>query len=321
MALKVGEYSIALDCGEPSANVNFVSHAHSDHISGIRKNRKVIASQVTKEFIQCRNGRKQIELIENPKNIEMLNAGHILGSKQLYATSEELGASVIYSGDYQLQRSLVAEPIETKSADILIIDSTYPDKKVSFGDRNEVMSDIQNYIRERLKEGIVLFGSYTLGKSQELIKIANEAGFCPVVDEKISMINKIYEKHGVGLDYLSMHKDESELESMLNDNFLGITSVSKLQELAYRLSSVYRKKVFTAEATGFAKVLDLGVDAQFPLSDHADFKQATEYIDMCNPKIVYTYGNRMSSELFARNLSDDGYNASVYGELSILQTR
>ena len=52
MSLTVGEYSIALDCGDPSANVNFVSHAHSDHTSGIRKNRKVIASKITKELVE-----------------------------------------------------------------------------------------------------------------------------------------------------------------------------------------------------------------------------------------------------------------------------
>lgn len=312
MVLNVGEYSIALDCGDPSANVNFVSHAHSDHISGLRKSRKVIASQATKEFIECRNSKKQIELITDPKQIELLNAGHILGSKQLYATSEALGASVIYSGDYQMQKSLVAEPIETKNADILIIDSTYPDKELVFDDRDEIMSAIQSYLEDRLEKGIVLFGSYALGKAQEIIKIANEVGICPIVDEKIDSVNRVYERNGIALDYASAYKDRYEFESMVSENFFGLTSLSNLQEVAYRLGHAYRKKVYTAVATGFAKVFDMGTDAQFPLSDHADFKQAIEYINACNPKSIYTRGNRECSEVFAKNLSSQGYNASVF---------
>lgn len=312
MAISIGEYSIALDCGDPSANVNFVSHAHSDHTSGLRKDKKVIASQITKEFIQCRTKRKSIELIENPRDIKLLDAGHILGSKQLYAEPEDLGASIMYTGDYQMQRSLVAEPIELKQADILIIDSTYPERDVVFGDRAEVMSSISEYIVKHLERGIVLFGSYTLGKAQEIIKIANEADVCPVVDQKVHDVNQIYEKHGIRLDYASSYKDESELESVLKGNFMGVTSVNSLQDVAYNLEKAHNKRVYTAVATGFAKVFNMDVDAQFPLSDHADYKQALEYINVCNPKVIYTRGESACAEKFARNLMEDGYDARVF---------
>lgn len=312
MNLTVGEYSIALDCGDPSANVNFVSHAHSDHTSGIRKNRKVIASKVTKELIECREVKKKLELIHDPKVVELLNAGHILGSRQLYVTSDVLGASVIYSGDYQMDKSLVAEPIETKKADILIIDSTYPDKETVFGDRNEIMTSIQRYIQAKIQKGIVLFGSYAVGKAQEINKIANEIGISPVVDQKISKINQIYNNNGAELDYVSSYKDECELDSVTKENFLGITTVSKLHEVAYKLGHAYGKKVYTAVATGFARGMDMGVDAQFPLSDHADFKQALDYIEACSPKVIYTRGSGECSKIFAKNLSEEGYNAKVF---------
>lgn len=312
MALNVGEYLISLDCGEPDANVNFVSHAHSDHISGLRKDRKVIASQITKELIESRNAKKRIELMEAPRQVEMLNAGHILGSKQLYAASEELGASIIYSGDYQMEESLVAEPIETKQADILIIDSTYPDKGTFFGDRNEIMTAMQHYMKAKLEKGIILFGSYALGKAQEITRIANEAGISPVVDERISIVNQIYSKHGTRLDYASAYKDECELESVTRDNFLAITTMPRLHETARRLSHAYGRKVYTAVATGFAKDFDLGVDVQFPLSDHADYGQALEYISACSPMVIYTRGSRECAELFARNLSSEGYDARPF---------
>ena len=312
MAINVGEYSISLDGKDPDANVSFVSHAHTDHLSGIRKDRKVIASAATKDLIELRDSRKRIELAKDPKNVRMLSAGHILGSRQLYTESEELGASILYSGDYQTDRSLAAEPIETKEADILIVDSTYPDRETVFGDREETMSSIQSFMKAKLERGIVLFGSYALGKSQELNLIANEAGIVPVVDEKIAAINRVYSRHGISMEYLSSSEDEDETAAALRSNFMGIVPVHRLAETARGLGKAHGKRVYTAVATGFARSFGMGTDAQFPLSDHADFRQALEYIGACNPREIYTRGNRDCSERFARNLSMEGYKAEAF---------
>ena len=40
MAISLGEYSVALDSKDDDANVNFVSHAHTDHIVGSARTRK-----------------------------------------------------------------------------------------------------------------------------------------------------------------------------------------------------------------------------------------------------------------------------------------
>ena len=59
MAVIVNGHSIAVDCWDSESTLNFVSHAHSDHISGIRKNKKVIASKITKELVEKRDPRKK----------------------------------------------------------------------------------------------------------------------------------------------------------------------------------------------------------------------------------------------------------------------
>ena len=312
MAVSINGNLVAIDCRDPDSTVNFVSHAHSDHTSGIRKSRKVIASRITKELVEARASGKKIELAEGLSGIELPNAGHILGSKQLYASSEELGAAVLYSGDYQMDNLPVAERIELKEADILIIDSTYPDPKDVFGDRQEIVLSIQKFIKSALEKGIVLFSSYALGKAQEINRIANEIGVCPVVDKKISVINGIYSGNGVNLEYLSIDNDEAEFESALGRNFLGISSMSNFRELASRLSGAYNKRVYTAVASGFAKNFHMGSYAQFPLSDHADFKQALEYISACSPSKIYTKGSRQNASVFAKNLAKNGHNAEVF---------
>lgn len=310
MAVIVNGHSIAVDCWDSESTLNFVSHAHSDHISGIRKNKKVIASKITKELVEKRDPRKKIELSEDIEGITMLNAGHILGSRQMYAGSEELGASVLYSGDYQMGSVAVAEPIELKEADILIIDSTYPEPSDVFGDRQEIILSIQKFIKNTVKKGIVLFSAYSLGKAQEINRIANDIGISPLVDRKIASMNEVYVKNDMKLGYFSA--EDEEVESNLGGNFLAITSMRNFNEIASRLANTYSRRVYTAVASGFAKNFNMGSYAQFPLSDHSDFRQALEYIDACSPSKIYTRGNHESSSVFAKNLSRLGYPAEVF---------
>ncbi len=310
VALHIGAYSVALDRKDPNSDLNFVSHAHSDHISGVRKGSAIFSSRITQELLEVRG--KSVSVIREPLGMHLLPAGHILGSSQLYAESSETSLSLIYSGDYQLDDSVAAERIETKAADVLIIDSTYPFPDVDFGDKDEVIASMQRYISNAANKGILLFGAYPLGKAQEIIKIANEIGVTPLVDAKVNAINAVYRANGISLEYASAGRNEEEFGSLLRSNFMGIVSTHRLRDVARRLSSFYGKRVLTAVATGFAKIFNMGTDAQFPLSDHADFRQALEYIEMCSPKAIYTYGSGRSAADFASYLKRRGYNASIY---------
>ena len=67
------------------------------------------------------------------------------------------------------------------------------------------------------------------------------------------------------------------------------------------------RRIFTAVATGFAMTQRFNTDVQFALSDHADFKQAIDYIEQCCPKRIYTRGQ--GCDIFAKNLKSEGYDA------------
>ncbi|MFP3215317.1 MAG: MBL fold metallo-hydrolase [Candidatus Micrarchaeota archaeon] len=310
MYLNLPEGKIALDTSDKSADLNFISHAHADHIRGAKKNAYVIASNETHNLIKVRNG-IELNIKPIPNNFKLLDAGHILGSKQLFIESS-LGYSILYTGDYQLQESCVAKKIEAKEADILIIDSTYPYLNVKFDERSEVEDAIKKYVLMKLEKGIVLLGAYALGKAQELIKILNSAGIIPVVDKKISGINKVYSNFGISLEYASIYDDEEAFNNIVKHNFVGVVSLKDLRELAEKMSIAYSKKVFTGVATGFAKLFRFNTDVQFPLSDHADIYQAANYIDLVGAKVVYTYGS--NPKLMASNLKRLGYEAMPFSE-------
>ena len=257
------------------------------------------------------NGPEIVKLMKKQeifKGVKLLPSGHIMGSRQLYVESDN-SYSLLYSGDFQTDVPVLAEKIQTKEADILIIDSTYPEKDIKFDDKKEVALAMQSYVLKKLDKGIVLFGAYSLGKAQDIIKILNDIGIVPIVDKKIHEINAVYAKYNINLSYASIYKNEDEFDLSIKRNFVGIVENSRLNSLAVLISKAYSKKVFTAVATGFAKMYNLNTDVQFPLSDHADFFQTKEYIEQCSPKLIYTFGRGSNPSILARNLSECGYNA------------
>ncbi len=305
MLFRVGERSIALDKYDHDAEFSFVSHAHSDHTQGLRKSSTALMSEQTAGLLAARG--KNVCTMVPPKSTAMINAGHILGSKQLYMEFDELGTDAIYSGDYQMQQSFAAERIEIKRAETLIIDSTYPYPNIEFDDRDDVAYAMQRYVRNKTSSGAaVVFGTYTMGKAQEIVRIMNDIGIVPTVDPKVARINEVYGEFGIHMRYSTVG-DESQ-ENGDSDPVL-IMSNSGLTACAMKVSEERKVRVYTAMASGFAKIYRFNTDVQFPLSDHADFKQAVEYVGCCQPKQIFTVGG--NSETMAKNLRAEGYRASV----------
>ncbi len=158
MKIDIDNYDVSLDLSHTLANLSFVSHAHSDHIRRAKKGAQILASMETKELIEARKG-VTLNVADLPQNVELLDSGHILGAKQFYLDSAEFGYSVVYTGDYQMQKSNVAKMIETKQVDVAIIDSTYPDTEIKFDDRKEVIDTIQYYVKQKVSRGTCLVWS------------------------------------------------------------------------------------------------------------------------------------------------------------------
>ncbi len=312
--LNVNGLAIALDRHESGADVNFVSHAHTDHIAAAKRAKPVFASKETLALMDAAYGisatATDVEAL--PGAIRMLDAGHMLGAKQLAVTDEAHGTKTLYSGDFQMRRSAAAAPIEITDAYVLIIDSTYPYPHISFDDHDEVEASLQEWTVDKAKDGVVLFGAYAMGKAQELIRILNRAGVTPVVGDRICAINAVYERHGVRLWYEPLHSQSGSGGAAPRGAFVGILENKEMKELAYSLAKERHRKVSTAVASGFAKVFRFNTDAQFPLSDHADFAQSVDYIEQTGARKIVTYGG--NQKLFAQNLRGAGYDAVPFTE-------
>lgn len=309
--LTANKMRISLDRREPSADLDFVSHAHTDHIAAVKSSKSVVASEQTVQLIEGLLGR-ELKTKEIPESMRLLSAGHMLGSKQLCVDDSETGKRTVYTGDFQLAPSRTADRIEIVDTDTLIMDSTYCSPHIKFDDKADVEWAIQKWTRDRLDRGSVLFGVYAMGKAQEVISVLNAAGITPVVSQKISRISGVYVRNGVGLRYHSRHDDPEECARELKGRFVGITERRDLAEFGAEMSQRRGDRVFTAVATGWSQAFRFDTDVQFGLSDHADFAQCVDYINSSGAKEVLTYGSNAGE--FAANLSAEGHNARAFGD-------
>jgi Cft2 family RNA processing exonuclease len=167
---------------------------------------------------------------------------------------------------------------------------------------------MRKFVRQN-ESSIIVFGAYVRGKTQELIRFLNiECGIAPIVSAKAAKVCSYYEKCGVSLDYIEV--GSSEAEEQMRSSFVAIMPQSMVNfSFGAQLSSAFGHDVKTAVATGWAAISRFPVDAAFPFSDHADFKQTMQYIYQSGAKkVICANANEEEAAAYLRRL---GINATT----------
>ncbi|MFA5931419.1 MAG: MBL fold metallo-hydrolase [archaeon] len=282
----------------------FLSHAHSDHVK-LSKKSEFFATKETIDLVRKRYGDAnftQVELNKKKKfddfELELLPNGHILGSAQAMLSSD--GKDFVFTSDFRLQDSLFFKGIEPIKSETLVLETTFGSPQYVFPKQSEVTSEMISWVSDKAKKGLVVLSGYSLGKAQELTKIANEAGFTPIVHDSIFELNEIYKKHGVNVG------DYTKLDHNLKDSSVLIMPPQLVdRHLFATLEHFDKRKFFSALATGWTH--RGAFDKTFPLSNHADFNDLIEYVKLTNPKLILT--DHGFCEEFARKLNKLGFNA------------
>ncbi|MGQ4833074.1 MAG: hypothetical protein ACP6IS_04115 [Candidatus Asgardarchaeia archaeon] len=293
--LNFGKVKVGLD--DSSAEINLISHAHADHISGKNESKIVLASKETIELYQVRKKTrikrfitiKERETIElNGLYITALNAGHVLGSFQFLI--ENANYSILYTGDFNVENSIIyrgAKPVET---DVLIVDSTYGKPEYVFPQRKELYSRMITEALKALAQGFIpVFQGYSLGKAQEAIAVFQRLKIPIYVGDMMTdQINKIYKQYGIDLKYQNILK--ADLDILMNGEAVLITANTGV--LKERLRAIFRNE--SEEIIGRLKIFPLtGWSIKrhrgIPLSGHTDFPRLLEFIERTRAKKVFTF--------------------------------
>jgi len=251
-----------------------------------------------------------------PQGIELHPAGHMLGATQILSDSENFGR-IAYTGDFKLRDGLTVKGAPMLSCDTLFAECTYGDPSVSFPDQSGVLSDMERWARQN-KSSIQLWGGYSTGKAQELVKFINTyLGETPIVGGRAAEVCEAYVRSGVKLQWLA--PDSVEGQEAMRGPFMAVMPPHQLHPLlSGRLAAVHRRKVLSAFATGWAMVRKLPMDAAFPLSDHADFAELLEYAKSSGAKkVILAHGD---NERTAKALRAAGVQAQSIESLEPEQT-
>jgi len=274
-----------------------ITHAHSDHLK--KHDAEMLMTSETRDLagFYSKTSAYNEEVEFGDLTITQHNANHILGSSQFEVRN---GKSVVYTGDIRLNEGFLFEQCPVVNSDVLIIESTYGMPHFKFPSSKKVFQSIKEWVEEKQEKKMnVVFGSYSLGKSQELIKVLNLIGLTPFVSSKIAEYSKVYVNNGVKLKYENYGEVTKEglfliteaKEKMNSDSFVAIAPPHLINKHLLRKFSFNGKETSAALLTGWGSLYSFaskGIERVFPLSDHADFNQLINYVEQAEPNQVFT---------------------------------
>jgi len=239
-----------------------------------------------------------VDLGENV-SLTVLNSGHVLGSAMFRVMGDDM--DLVYTGDLNTVETLTTKPADIVDAETLVIESTYGHPSYVFPPRTETTAKILKWVSETIAEGAIpAFKAYSIGKSQELIKLFNEYTKLEVVVGKtVSRASQTYVENGIKLDYTTVGSKEAA-STLLSGEAVYIDS-------QFRNIPTHRR-VKWAAVTGWALHYHFsGFSAGFPLSSHADYLHLLEYVEQTNPNKIYVLHG--FSKYFASILRKRGFDA------------
>ncbi|MSU37274.1 MAG: hypothetical protein EXS36_19700 [Pedosphaera sp.] len=145
-----------------------------------------------------------------------------------------------------------------------------------------------------------------MGKSQEILRALGPAGFRVMLHDAASTMTGVYVDLGQPIpEYAAWDPASARGHVVIAPPG---AAVAQLQAAVGKV----RKAVITGWAIDPSCRYQYQADADFPLSDHADFADLLEFVRLVNPRRVYTLHGFAAD--FAETLRELGYDARPLSE-------
>ena len=294
-----------------NCDFTFVSHAHTDHL--YKKtvtnnfNTRTLISNATSLIAKAR-GYKMTNAIEEFEGFQLVDSGHILGSKGLL-----IGNELYYTGDISTRERAFMKPAFIPSAYTLIIESTFGRAEYVFPQLEEIIHKTNKIISDMYDLGIpVILMGYPLGKAQLLTALFGHWEPMFVYDS-IHKINSLYISLGIPLKN-TMKYSLAEKRGILRKNRPWVMIAPLTNARSYFVKML--KRTYGAITIGFSGwainsrykfMMDL--DYSIPMSDHCDYRELIEVVRASKAKKIYTF-HGFAGE-FASALRRMGFDAQA----------
>uniref|UniRef100_A0A7C4D7U7 Exonuclease n=1 Tax=Staphylothermus marinus TaxID=2280 RepID=A0A7C4D7U7_STAMA len=303
-------------------NIRIITHAHADHVIGLNKSimysKHIVSTPATYELVSelgyVNNSLKPVYRTKSilldyfnridfdGEILEFYPVEHIIGSTQVRVLTDNY--VIGYTSDFKLTKNTFI----MKDLDVLIIEATYGDPVWRRPFKNDVIEYAIDILNEGLKKygRVVVYGYY--GKLQEFMKIIRDRGIDTpfLMNDKIYSITRIVEKYGWRIG-----------------NFYRLTFNTKYFDKYIVFEHMNKAKYRRIEGSVMNFVLT-GREFEEPvrkideytwliaLSDHADFDELINYVEISQPKLVIIDNSRDGYPYsLARELEKRGWKAIV----------
>lgn len=301
--------SVACDAFEENRPIRVVTHAHADHLSGLRRSLKtcerVLMTKPTRDLVKVIEGPDAlsggtVKTLEYGKafrygdeRVTLVYADHIMGAAQVLV-EDSSGARVAYTGDFRIDGTPVLE------CDTLVVEATYGTPSCQRSFKVDVRELLVSMVEERLRSGTVyVFGYY--GKLQEVMQILVNADVSVpfVMPERMFNLSKVCERHGMNLGCLTL-STRDEAKEMLNEN---LPCVAFYHMNARGSVGLDASRICVSGWEFRSPCRQIGQNEHIvALSDHSDFNGLIEYVRRSRPKRVITDNYRSCGDTLAREI-------------------
>jgi putative mRNA 3-end processing factor len=290
--------------------VNFVSHAHTDHLPS--KNGGTILSSLETSEIANLRGFKMENHVQSIDDFTLVDSGHILGAKGL------LFDDVFYTGDICTRNRGFLKGATIPKCKTLITECTFGLPEFVFPKLEEIQKQVNELISELYGKGIpVILMGYQLGKAQTITQLFGHWG--PLYfHDSVKQMNTLHRQLGVPLNDGIGHS-EAEKNGLLSKKPWVMVAPLMSEKNPFLKDMKSKYGAVTIGFSGWAQSSRFAFgrrsDYSIPMSDHCDFNELVDLVKHSGAEQVYTIHGFV--EEFATHLRKIGINAQPLRENSL----
>ena len=307
-AVLLGE-SVACDAFDEHRPLRIVTHAHADHLGGLRKSikccQKVLMTCPTRDLaekldntLKLRSNRIQTleygeTIVFGDERITLFKADHILGAAQVLV-EDAGGIRIVYSGDFRVDGTPTVE------CDVLVVEATYGSPSCRRKFNVDVRELFVSMVERRLRGGSVYVFGYH-GKLQEAMQLLRDADVSVpfVMPDRVHEIAQVCKHHGMRIGDMSLSTD-ADGHRLLDDN---IPCVAFYHMNARGYVGLHNARICLSGWEFNTACKQIG-DREYlvALSDHSDFDGLIEYVKRSKAKQVITDNYRSHGAVLAKEI-------------------
>lgn len=306
-----GDRTVNIDPKSALSNsINFVSHAHSDHLPS-RGNGMVLATRETREIASLR-GCDLNNHVEALDSLRLFDSGHIVGARGL------LFEDLFYTGDICTRQRGFLSGAAVPKCKVLITECTFGKPEFVFPHIDETVKKVNEIISDLYHKGkpVLLLG-YQLGKAQTISHLFGH--WEPLYyHDSVKQMNDLHRSFGIPIKDGLGHT-EAQASGLLDKKPWVMVCPLMSDNNKFIVEMKARYGAVTVGFSGWAKSQRVPFarkhDYSIPLSDHCDYNELVDLVRMSGAEKIYTVHGFVSE--FAADLAKMGYDAQPLSENSL----